>query len=81
MALARAVVGGPKLLLADEPTGNLDGATGRQAIDLLFAVQRRHGTTLVLITHDAELAGRCARVVRIGDGRVVDQGQPALSPG
>jgi putative ABC transport system ATP-binding protein len=81
VALARAVVGRPELLLADEPTGNLDGATGRQVIDLLFAVQRRHGTTLVLITHDAALAGRCGRVVRIGDGRVIDQGQHALSPG
>ncbi|HUN50952.1 MAG TPA: ABC transporter ATP-binding protein [Candidatus Sulfotelmatobacter sp.] len=81
VALARAVVGRPELLLADEPTGNLDGATGRQVIDLLFAMQRRHGTTLVLITHDAELAGRCGRVVRIGDGRVIDQGQHALSPG
>ncbi|HYM30427.1 MAG TPA: ABC transporter ATP-binding protein [Candidatus Cybelea sp.] len=71
VALARAVVSGPKLLLADEPTGNLDGATGRQVIDLLFALQQRGGTTLVLITHDAELAARCGRVVRLGDGRIV----------
>jgi putative ABC transport system ATP-binding protein len=71
VALARAVVDGPKLLLADEPTGNLDGANGRQVIDLLFALQRRHGTTLLLITHDPELAQRCGRVVRLGDGRVI----------
>jgi putative ABC transport system ATP-binding protein len=76
VALARALVGGPKLLLADEPTGNLDGTTGRQVIDLLFALQRRHGMTLVLITHDTDLAGRCARVVRVGDGRVVGEARP-----
>ncbi|MCW5730141.1 MAG: ABC transporter ATP-binding protein [Alphaproteobacteria bacterium] len=74
VALARAVVAEPKLLLADEPTGNLDGATGRQIVDLLFALHRRHGATLVLITHDAELAARCDRVVRIEDGRIADDG-------
>ncbi|MCW5752458.1 MAG: ABC transporter ATP-binding protein [Alphaproteobacteria bacterium] len=74
VALARAVVAEPKLLLADEPTGNLDGATGRQIVELLFALHRRHGATLVLITHDAELAGRCDRVVRIEDGRIADDG-------
>lgn len=77
VALARAVVAQPKLLLADEPTGNLDGATGRQIVDLLFALHRRHGATLVLITHDAELAGRCERVVRIEDGRIADDGLAA----
>ena len=78
VALARAVVGGPRLLLADEPTGNLDGATGRAIIDLLFALHRRLGTTLVLITHDADLAARCGRVVRIDDGRIAsDSGNSA----
>ena len=70
VALARAFVARPRVLLADEPTGNLDGATGRVVIDLLFDLHRRHGTTLVLVTHDPALAARCARVVRIEDGRV-----------
>lgn len=72
VALARALVGEPSLLLADEPTGNLDGATGRQVIDLIFALGRRHGTTLVLVTHDEALAHRCQRIVRMADGLVVE---------
>ena len=75
VALARAFAATPKLLLADEPTGNLDTATGRLVIDLLFALQARHGTTLVLITHDPLLAQRCDRTVRLADGRVVDDGR------
>jgi len=74
VALARAFAAGPRLLLADEPTGNLDTATGRLVIDLLFALQARHGTTLLLITHDAGLAARCDRTVRLADGRVADDG-------
>jgi putative ABC transport system ATP-binding protein len=74
VALARAFAAGPRLLLADEPTGNLDTATGRLVIDLLFALQERHGTTLLLITHDAGLAARCDRTVRLADGRVADDG-------
>jgi putative ABC transport system ATP-binding protein len=70
VALARALVTEPSLLLADEPTGNLDGATGRQVIDLIFALGHRHGTTLVLVTHDERLADRCERVVRMADGRI-----------
>jgi putative ABC transport system ATP-binding protein len=58
------------LLLADEPTGNLDLATGRAVMDLLFAMQAEHGTTLLLITHDPALATRCGRQVAIADGRV-----------
>jgi putative ABC transport system ATP-binding protein len=73
VALARAFGPAPKLILADEPTGNLDGATGRQVIDLLFAAQARHGTTLVLITHDAELARQCQRTVHLTDGRIVGE--------
>lgn len=68
VALARAVVGRPSLLLADEPTGNLDRETGRRVMDLLFGLQAEHGVTLVLVTHDAELAGRCSRTLHLEDG-------------
>lgn len=69
-ALARAFAPEPALLLADEPTGNLDQATGEAVIDLLFALRQRTGTTLLLITHDRSLAGRCDRRVHLSDGRV-----------
>ena len=71
VALARAFVAKPRLLLADEPTGNLDRGTGGQVMDLLFGLRQRHGTTLLLITHDPALAERCGRQVRIEDGRIV----------
>jgi len=71
VALARAFAAGPRLLLADEPTGNLDQATGRAVIDLLFALAEKNGTTLMLITHDPAVGARCGREVRIADGRVV----------
>jgi putative ABC transport system ATP-binding protein len=71
VALARALVTEPRLLLADEPTGNLDGSTGRQVIDLILGLGRRRGATLVLVTHDEQLAGRCSRIVRMADGRIV----------
>ncbi|MCK7580834.1 MAG: ATP-binding cassette domain-containing protein [Chromatiales bacterium] len=61
VALARAFAGGPRLLLADEPTGNLDAATGDAIVDLMFRLNREHGTTLVLVTHDEALAGQCSR--------------------
>jgi putative ABC transport system ATP-binding protein len=79
VALARAVVGDPAILLADEPTGNLDQATGAEIIELMFDLHRRKGTTLVLITHDEHLAARCEQVVRLRDGLVerVDAGVPA----
>jgi len=70
VALARALVPNPAILLADEPTGNLDEATGRQIIDLLFTKHRERGMTLILVTHDSGLARRCARVVRLRSGRV-----------
>jgi putative ABC transport system ATP-binding protein len=71
VALARAFVVEPMLLLADEPTGNLDGDTGRQVIDLMFDLAARRGTTLMLITHDPALAGRCRRLIRLVDGRIL----------
>jgi putative ABC transport system ATP-binding protein len=81
VALARAFAPEPDLLLADEPTGNLDGETGGHVIDLLFDLQRVHGTTLVLITHDPGLAARCARTVHLIDGRIVDPDpDPGLDP-
>jgi putative ABC transport system ATP-binding protein len=70
VALARAFAPAPRLLLADEPTGNLDGATGEVIMHLLFDLRDRTGTTLLLITHDPALAGRCGRIIRIADGRV-----------
>ena len=70
VALARAVAANPKILLADEPTGNLDGATGDQIIDLIFRLHDERDTTLILITHDPSLASRCDRVVGLQDGRV-----------
>ena len=71
VAVARAFVGRPRLMLADESTGNLDGATGKQVMDLLFEVARADNTTLILITHDMGLAERCDRVLRIADGLLV----------
>jgi putative ABC transport system ATP-binding protein len=71
VALARAFVVQPKLLLADEPTGNLDAATGGGIIDLLFQLNAENGTTLLLVTHDELLARRCNRIVRLAGGRIV----------
>ena len=71
VAIARALSNNPPLLLADEPTGNLDSATGRHVIDLLLQVNRSRGTTLVLVTHDPELAGFADITVHLRDGRVV----------
>jgi putative ABC transport system ATP-binding protein len=70
VALARAFAPAPRLLLADEPTGNLDRATGEAVMQLLFDLQAHHGTTLLLITHDPDLAARCDRTIHIADGRV-----------
>lgn len=79
VALARAFVIDPVLLLADEPTGNLDGATGRAVIDLMFGLSDERGASMLLITHDMDLARRCDRVVRIADGRVEsDELRPRL---
>jgi putative ABC transport system ATP-binding protein len=70
VALARAFVMRPKLLFADEPTGNLDAATGAGIIDLIFELNAEQGTTLVLVTHDEALARRCGRTVRLAGGRI-----------
>ena len=78
VALARALASGARILLADEPTGNLDQTTGEQIVDLMFQVQAERNMTLLLITHDAELASRCGRVVSMADGIVVADG--AQSP-
>jgi putative ABC transport system ATP-binding protein len=75
VALARALAPDPAILVADEPTGNLDEATGKQIVDLLFTKHAERGMTLVLVTHDTSLAQRCDRVVRLRSGRI--DGQPA----
>ena len=70
VALARASVTRPKLLLADEPTGNLDETNGAAIIDILFGLREQHGATLIMVTHSNELAARCDRVIRLRDGRI-----------
>ena len=77
VAIARAFVAEPAVLFADEPTGNLDSHTGERIIDLLFELNREHGATLVLVTHDARLAQRCSRQICLEAGRLVDS-VPAL---
>ena len=74
VALARAFVIEPKILLADEPTGSLDQTTGADIIELLFEMQERLGSTLILVTHAQELASRCTRIVRLADGRIDSAG-------
>jgi putative ABC transport system ATP-binding protein len=71
VALARAFVTRPQVLFADEPTGNLDTATGQSVIELLFELNRQSGTTLILVTHDEQLAARCPRLLRLDSGRLV----------
>jgi len=76
VAIARALAPNPAIVVADEPTGNLDEETGRQIIDVLFDGHAKHGTTLVLVTHDVALAARCARVARLRSGRIDSVGAP-----
>ena len=73
VAIARALIGGPGLLLADEPTGNLDSATGAQILDLLLDLRAEHGMTILLATHERAIAARCDRLLRLGDGQVVQE--------
>ncbi len=85
VAIARALAPSPAVLIADEPTGNLDVETGRQIADLLFAKQAERGMTLVLVTHDPVLAARCSRQVRVASGRIAadvanDEKQPERQP-
>lgn len=82
VALARAFVAKPGLLLADEPTGNLDQATGSAVIELMFALQERHGSTLILISHDPALVRRCDRIAHLRDGRIerIEDGQRSDKP-
>lgn len=70
VAIARALAPSPKLIIADEPTGNLDGETGIQIADLLFAKQKERGTTLILVTHDPSLAARCSRQIHVRSGQI-----------
>lgn len=81
VALARAFAIRPPLLLADEPTGNLDGENGRHVMELLFDLSASAGTTLLLITHDIALAGQCDRVVRLEDGLIVGDRRPGVAAG
>lgn len=79
VAIARALAPAPRILIADEPTGNLDQATGRQIADLLFATAAERGTTLVLVTHDPSLAARCARQIAMRSGKIeAAEQRPAL---
>jgi putative ABC transport system ATP-binding protein len=78
VAIARALAPAPRILIADEPTGNLDQATGRQIADLLFSQAAERGTTLVLVTHDPALAGRCSRQIAMRSGRIETSAEPQL---
>ena len=73
VAIARALASGAKIILADEPTGNLDQETGKLIMDMLFAVRDSHGASLLLVTHDRSLAQRCDRIIEVRDGRLADQ--------
>jgi len=79
VAIARAFAGEPKLLMADEPTGNLDGATGVEVADLMFRLNREHGTTLVLVTHEVSLAARCGRRLSLAAGRLIGDERTAAT--
>ena len=79
VALARALAPNPAILVADEPTGNLDEAAGRSIVELMFALRRERGATLVLVTHDASLAARCDRTVQLRSGAIIDADRRAVA--
>jgi putative ABC transport system ATP-binding protein len=79
VALARAFINRPKILFCDEPTGDLDSVTAESMVELIFGLNREHATTLVLVTHNLELAGRCRRVLRLKGGRVASDEPAARS--
>lgn len=79
VAIARALVHQPRLLLADEPTGNLDAGTGERIIELLFGLNRESGSTMILVTHDEGIAAQCQRVFRLQQGKLVEDAPDALS--
>ncbi|HET9668406.1 MAG TPA: ATP-binding cassette domain-containing protein [Casimicrobiaceae bacterium] len=78
VAIARAFAGEPKILMADEPTGNLDAVTGDEVAELMFRLNREHGTTLILVTHDAQLAARCERRLSLAGGKLVADERRAM---
>jgi putative ABC transport system ATP-binding protein len=80
VVIARALVNEPDVIFADEPTGNLDSSTGGQVEEILFGLQRDRGLTLVVVTHDEDLAARCDRRITIADGMIVGQGAPVAAP-
>jgi putative ABC transport system ATP-binding protein len=80
VAIARAIAPGPALIFADEPTGNLDGATGHEIVELLFNRRKETGATLLVITHDPELAEKCGRVLRMEDGQIAGDTSSAAQP-
>ena len=80
VAIARAIAPNPKIIFADEPTGNLDGQTGHKIIELIFDLQKKSGTTLIMITHDTEVAEHCDRVLYIQDGLVADKKEQMATP-
>jgi len=76
LAIARAIVNKPKLIFADEPTGNLDSATGEMIINLLFDLNKTMGSTLIVVTHDHELAAKCQMQIQLKDGKIIDIKKP-----
>jgi putative ABC transport system ATP-binding protein len=79
VAIARALASGAKIIIADEPTGNLDHVTGEQIIQLLFEIKKQDGASLILVTHDRTLADRCDRVAEVLDGKIVAGAQPKVT--